>query len=266
MAKPPTKSNAIQTTAKGSVAHRGEDVPDWVKEGTAGFEGVTAQDLILPRLQLAQALSPAVRRNDPAYIKGLEEGSFFSNISRENFGPGPFTVTPLLCAKMRILWNDTKKIGSGIKCMGTPCPPSVKNREGIACRLNDGNACLHPDLDDDEPCFLIYNFPVILHARAELGPMVLSFRSTGVKVAKTWLSMMRMRGRFPMYAMAFNVEAVDASNTKGQFKQVKIDNAGWTPKELVGSLEKLYTSLADRVILTDQDDEPAGRQPGDEEM
>ncbi len=265
-----TKNSKTVNTAvmkrETQTLHRADDVPEWVREGTAGFEGITSQDLILPRLQVAQALSPAVRKNDPAYIKGIEEGDFFSNVSREIFGPGPLTMTPILCAKMRIKWVDAKKMGSGIDCMGVPCNPTPKNREGIACRLNEGGPCLHADLDDDAPCFLIYNFPVVIHGREELGPMALSFRSTGVKVARNWLSMMRMRGRFPMYAMAFTIEAVDASNAKGQFKQIKVDNAGWTPKELLPLVERTFNSISDRVILTDQDEGASEREAGDEEM
>ena len=48
-----------------------EDRPDWLKKGSAGSEDVGVKDMILPRIDVLQALSPQIKKSDPAYIQGL---------------------------------------------------------------------------------------------------------------------------------------------------------------------------------------------------
>lgn len=244
----------------GIISMEVDGPPDWVTEGTEGFEGLDSKDLVLPRLQICQALSPQRQKDSPKYIQGLEEGDFFNSVTKEVYGPGPHILTPLLCTKSRLKFLG-KSVDSGVDCIGVPCDKSKENPEGIACRKNMGGPCMHPGLDEPVPCFLVYNFPVLLHAHPQ-SPVVLSFKSTGVRIAKGWLSMMRMRGKYPMYTMAFALTSVSAKNPKGSFMQARLDNAGWTPKDAVQAFASAYEGIKEKVILTDAETE---REPGEEE-
>lgn len=228
--------------------------PAFIPTSQEGFESMDSQDLILPRLQICQALSPQREEGNPRYIQDLREGDFFNSVTGEIYGPGPFKVTPILLTKSRLKFNPNREI-QGAECIGTPCQRSRSNPEGIACRLNDGGPCLNPGFEK-ESCKLVYNYPVYIHGLAP-APVVFSFKSMGVKVAKGWNSMMKMRGGgAAMYAMVFSVTSVVMKSPKGTFRQAKIENAGWvTDEKLYGAMQDMYNSVKDRVILTDPEDD-----------
>ena len=84
-------------------------VPEFLKTGTArGNEQVGASDLIIPRIELVQSLSPCRKKTDPAYIEGAEEGDLYNNVTRELYGK-EITVIPLYFAKEFLLWKDRSK-------------------------------------------------------------------------------------------------------------------------------------------------------------
>lgn len=84
-----------------------EDAPEELL-GALGFENTTMDDVVVPRLSLAQALTPAISKSDELYIPGLSQGDFFDSISRKVYGPG-VRVVPILFTKNRILF-DKKSI------------------------------------------------------------------------------------------------------------------------------------------------------------
>ena len=64
------------------------DLPDWLqgKGAARGSENVTTDDMLIPRIELVQALSPARKKSDAAYIEGAEEGMLYNNVTRELYG------------------------------------------------------------------------------------------------------------------------------------------------------------------------------------
>lgn len=71
------------------LAKRDNDQTELLKKlqgGPTGFENVTSDMLSMPFLKIAQAISPQVKRKDPAYIDGLEEGMFFNSVSGTVYG------------------------------------------------------------------------------------------------------------------------------------------------------------------------------------
>src|SRR5438128_5866074 len=59
-------------------------------------------DVTIPRLAIAQALNPQLKRSDPAYIEGLAQLDMFNTVSGENYGTGPLRFTPLVFRKRAI--------------------------------------------------------------------------------------------------------------------------------------------------------------------
>jgi hypothetical protein len=245
-----------------------EQLPDWVKLGTNdGLENTTSQDLVLPRLAIVQNTSPEKDKKDPKYITGIEEGDVFNNVTRERY-ERPLRLTPVMFTRMRIKWEEPNKMGSPIECMGRPCPPSAGNQEGIACQLNNGGPCLHPGLNDEDPCMLIYNFPVVLHDHPEF-PVVLSMKSTGIKVARNFITIMkimRLKGQsVPPYAQQFEFDTVQQKNAQGTFYNFAFTRVeGWPPESISRLAKSTYESLKNVSFIAHDDN--VDREPGSDDM
>jgi hypothetical protein len=69
--------------SKSIVAFQPADtLPAHLSGGTGlGNENVSASDMAIPTLALAQALSPEIKKTDPKFIKGLELGHIFNKLT-----------------------------------------------------------------------------------------------------------------------------------------------------------------------------------------
>ena len=103
--------------AKNQVAVKEEfelvtnEIPDFMKQGNRGAENVGTDDMIIPRIELIQALSPVRKKSDPAYIEGAEEGMLYNNVTRTLYGT-EVTVVP-------VYYTNLTPIGAG--AFGTVC-------------------------------------------------------------------------------------------------------------------------------------------------
>jgi len=99
------KTDLVAVTGAGTLA-----VPDYLKdvEGPKGRENIQREDLTLPRLALAQALSPQVDRGDDNYIEGLSNGDLFNSLTREAYGQGPVPVLIVRVEPVRWMEFDEK--------------------------------------------------------------------------------------------------------------------------------------------------------------
>jgi hypothetical protein len=80
----------------------------------AGTEGITSKDVRPPRMILAQAMSPQVKRSDPKYIMDLGEGDLFNDLSQAIYGEGPidFCVIAFLGSRF-VEFDETGKVRDG---------------------------------------------------------------------------------------------------------------------------------------------------------
>jgi hypothetical protein len=63
-----------------------ENLPAHLTQGSSlGNENVSASDMAIPTLALAQALSPEMKKSDSKYIKGLELGHVFNKLTGDFF-------------------------------------------------------------------------------------------------------------------------------------------------------------------------------------
>lgn len=78
-------------------------VPDFMKEdANEGKEDLDLSSVRLPRLAIAQGLSPEMIPDSSSYIEGLSLFQMFNNLTGEIFGRGPLTFIPLQHRSVRI--------------------------------------------------------------------------------------------------------------------------------------------------------------------
>ena len=81
MVRKKSRSKAVANKAEQSIieAKPGAVAPAYIDQGQSrGSENVTTEDLVIPRLEIVQALSPCKDKNEGAYIEGCEEGQLFT--------------------------------------------------------------------------------------------------------------------------------------------------------------------------------------------
>lgn len=218
-------------------------LPDYLKGSTgAGLENMNQQDTIMPRLGLCQSLSPQRKKSDPKYIANLEEGQFFNTITKEVFGTEVLMV-PLLFYKSRILFGDMDE-GGGLKCQ------SPDNLVGIG---QPGGNCLTCGLSmfgkGGEPpeCNQFYNYASLVVKNGKIVPediIVFSLKSSGLKIAREWNSLIRLR-QADMFAGIYKFTSVEVKKDKYTWFAPVIEPASWVSKEAYAIAKECYKIVAE---------------------
>lgn len=238
-----TKNKETQELQKRTPS---EVIPTYLAEvaaeaGRLGFEEMTGDDILLPRLQIAQALSPQLNKRDPSFILDLELGQFFNTVSMRTYGE-EVELVPLFFFHSAINIQDGK-----VKCVSKDARTCPLYKVCKCDAWGDGE-----NLKDRKPeCQKLYNYVCVIPGYDDV--VVVSLKSTGVKVAKKWNSLMSMltRGRnLPMFARKFKAGAVPAKNAAGQeFFQWKFQDAGFTPEDVATNATSLVNSLRGKVVV-----------------
>src|SRR6516164_7301360 len=184
---PKKEEELIKVGEVGSIV-----VPDYLEgDEMLGFDDMGREDMTLPRLGLCQSMTPQRKKESPGYVQGLEEGDWFNTITGENFG-NTVMVTPLLFYKTRIRFFPLDS-GGGIRCQSRDFHLGVGDPGGDCdtCKLATFNAEQKPD------CNKFFNYPALAwRPGATPGPqnlLVVSFKSTALKAASAWNSLMQIR-------------------------------------------------------------------------
>jgi hypothetical protein len=103
---------------------------------SSGLENVTANDVIIPRLTILQALSPQVTKSKPEFIKGAEQGNFCDTGTNEIFVDS-ISVIPCFFARVFLEWAPRSSGKGLVKNHGIDasildkCTPDDKGRQTL---------------------------------------------------------------------------------------------------------------------------------------
>jgi hypothetical protein len=198
-----------------------------------GREGIDPdEDLLLPRLDVVQSLSPQRDEEHAEYIPDIKEGDLFDTLTRTNYGKGPLHFAVLRVFKNAMQFDDDRNVvdfdvpWDDPRCEFTVGADGTRQKP-VATRF--------------------YNFIVYL-----LGPgipVVLRMANTKVPVAKRLMQLMSLRPG-PTWAGLYSLTTTKEKGPKGTYYNFKIDLAGPTPAPLLPKLEGLYASYTpDRVTI-----------------
>lgn len=226
-----------------------------------GFEEMRSDDQLLPRLQIAQALSPQLNEDDPGHIAGLKQGQLFNSVSGNVYGT-ECQIIPLFFFHSAINIQDSK-----VQCMSKDA--KVCPRYGL-CKCDTWKE--GETIQERKPeCQKLLNYVSLVLGANDL--VVVSLKSTGVKVAKKWNSLQKLlttvsiqgRGmtRLPMYSRQYKVSTVSAKNAANQrFFQWMFQDSGWSPEEFVKQASPMIESLRGKVVV-DAAGLASEREPGE---
>ena len=149
-----------------------------------GDEGTTfaADEMIIPFIRLAQAMSPELKKKEAKYIDGLDEGDIFNNLTNEVY-PGDVGINVIPCYVVTKYTEWLPERGGFVQELD-PSDPVIqqRRREGNTEILPNGNHVIIAD------CY----FCLLVTEDEDYMPVVIDMKVSQMKVSKRWKSMIAM--------------------------------------------------------------------------
>jgi len=218
------KTEALTKPATSSIAPL-EPAPDYFKaDDRRGTENLHQEDMLIPRLALAQALSPQVTEGDPRKIEGLKPGDLFNSVTGESYGRD-VTVQILRIMPLRAMEFNSVEDGGGVKDPNVPLD-DPRTKFG-----SDGSKPVATTFRDYIALLLPVNEIIAL-----------SFKSSGIKVARTLNGLIGFRNK-PVFAGKYRITTGTMQVPKPHWIY-KVANDGWVSKEQADYGEQMYEAAA----------------------
>jgi len=238
-------------------------VPDFLKgeTGGEGFGNMDSKDVIIPRLCFTQALTPQKKKSNVNHIEGLTDGDMFNSVSGEIYGnpEKPIQVIPLQFTKSRIFFKDMTD-GGGILCQsfngvdGGSISPLCADCPNSKFDANGGTPA----------CTLFNNYLSVILPQREL--IVVSLKSSALKVARQWNARMKMLGNKPMFAGVYEIKLVETKNSKGEYFVPAITLKRFVNQDEFNYAKETFNNLSGKNVQIHQDDEQHTPEGSEEDI
>jgi hypothetical protein len=219
--------------------------PSWIPEGDTTGTQMSAEDIRLPRLAIAQGLSPQLMEGDSSYIPDLKMFDMFNDVLGTVYGKGPLTFVPVRRDVRRIEFKPRAEGGGIIDMDVPPGDPRLKW---------DGDA---PPTATSFDEFVVY----LLHADGSREPIVISIKNTNkwnrraAKNLNTFIALPHPQlGVLPIYGKKYTVTVSTEKNDKGTFGVYVIKQAGVLTDGDTGCLVMAFAkSLEGKQIIVEHE-------------
>ncbi len=239
----------------------------------SGTEEIGVNEIKLPRLTIAQALSPQMIPGDAKHIAGLTLFQMFNDVTGEVYGMGPLTVVPVLRHVTRIEFDPNDK-----KVPVDREVPAGDPRLKWTASTPGGKKDTPPAATE-----FVEFVCMLLRPGKQPEPIVCSIKATNKHqrfAADRWTTFIGLRGA-AIYRGMYHVSTHgEKGKTKdGQdttFGVFSIKNAGFIPTEkivggktvvneagklLLEMAKQFHESLAGKTITINRNDDPDAFDP-----
>lgn len=216
------------------------EVPAYIKQNdTRGTENITAKDIKLPALKIAQSTSDETKRAKPEYIDGLREGEFFNNVSREIYGEDPLYVTVIAFLGRRNMVFDPNNRKIVLEANIPDDDPRCEFTEDID--PTSGQKKRVPPIAVTFADFLV----VVTVPGTKPEVMTLSLKKTQLGKAKIFNSALDRFAKkgLPAFAQKFKVGIISETKPKGTFYGWTIQPDGYSNEAEYALADKQYEVL-----------------------
>ncbi|HTY73537.1 MAG TPA: hypothetical protein VMI11_14135 [Actinomycetes bacterium] len=257
------KYAVVKAETGGAIA-----LPDYIKPATSGAMGeLDRDDLVLPRLAVAQPTAPELVRGGTKYIPGLNQGDLFNTLTREKVEQ-PARVVVVRREPTRAIEFAPMEDGGGIVDRNVP---TTKDADG---RYTDPRMRFTEDENGEtvKPVATeLREYVALLLTPTGLEPIVLSFKGTSLGAAKALNSLLTLplRGRkVEPWARVVAVVANPTKNAKGAYFVFGVTQVGMADAATYRTAEETLKGFSGRKVADDQELESApapGREPGSDD-
>lgn len=253
--KKPEPRTAVSTDVKEkSLVLIQDQVPEHLQGRTQGAgrgsENVGTEDLVIPRLEVLQALSPMCVKGEAEYNKDAEPGMLTNSVTRQLYGKEVFVV-PVHYSKQWLVWKDRQKGGGFFG--------AYPDAEAAKVRVTEegGEKAGIEAIDTPTHLCLLVN-----RETGDVDEVIVSMPRTKAKISRQWNSMIRMAGG-DRFARVYRVTSQHEKNQKGDFYNFAIAQSGFPSKGLFAKAERLWQSIdKGRTFKMDTTGFDPGAQPG----
>jgi hypothetical protein len=207
--KAPVTQTVPATQAKGSALAEADAAFAGLP---TGYENVTANDLVIPRIVVLQGLSPQLNKNKPEYIEGASNGDF-CDVATGSIWKGNLELIPCYFAVVHLEWAPRDSGKGLIANHGTDVirahKHATKNDRGQWV-TKEGN------IISDTATFYCLN------VSDGLQRCFVPLSSTAIKDAKLWMTAIGKQtlsdgSQAPLYYRSWFANTVSKNNAKGDW-------------------------------------------------
>ena len=216
----------------GGMAGGGEALTAHLKgraQGSRGTENVGADDILIPRLSLLQALAPQFDATEHNYIEGAAAGDIVNSLTGENHGK-EVTIIPVFFRKEFVIWKDRKK-GGGLFGIH-------RTRKEAVMAL----PTLDPPVEDYDIMDTAQQFCMVVNADGSLTEALLTMSRTKMSVSRKLQSLIRLAGH-DSFACQYKLSVVSAQSDSGKYFNFAVTPAGYAAEEHYHAAEVCYESI-----------------------
>jgi len=183
------------------------DVSMFEGQSSSGFEGTSSETFKTPFLKILQALSPELKKSDPKYIEGAEQGMFCNSATQELYES--INIIVLKVEHSLITWKPNRGGFVG-RCNKSNEDKIVSKQEGVQKWDQDGN-----DVMDTIEFFC-------MNADDPSDIFVLSLSAASFKHARSFATRLRMlkangKAVNVSWAGVWCIHTIEEKNDKGSW-------------------------------------------------
>lgn len=211
--------------AKRAMMKKETGLPERVMEDVyadagMGAEHATSDDMTVPFIKLAQALSDEVNKRESAYIDGLEQGDFFNSATQDKWGGDKgFAFIPCHYERQYLEWTP-RDAGGGFQGSHGPEIMEQVTQNGPASTLPNGNEIVQTGAW----------FGLVVDENGSFEQAVISLSKVQMKKSRQLMTMLKSvmlsgpNGKFnpPTFYNVVRFTSVPESNDQGSWY-------GWKP-------------------------------------
>lgn len=212
----------------------GGERPDWVQDTARGSEGVTTNDLSLPRLSIIQDLSPQRKKDKAEYIEGASEGMIFNTATGELYDKGSVIVVPSFFRAEYTVWKDRDQGGG----FGGAFDTEAEAEEYINKQENPAAW----DVVYTHQHFCVMVCPGHTTANPKLQDVVISMSKSQLKPSRKWNTTIQQAGG-DRFCRAYKLSVVGDRSEKGEFYNWSVTPLGFVPEEIYKRGEAVYEAV-----------------------
>jgi hypothetical protein len=196
-----------------------------------GSEEVDASDLIIPRLEVAQGLSPQLDADkEEVYVEGLKKGDLFNSVTHTIY-PKPTLFVPVMYKKDYLIWK-LRKFGGGFRGAFA----TRDDAKNILAAMEDSVQCEIMDTPQQ--------FGIVQRADGKWDEIVISMPRTKAKVSRRLNSAIKMSDIGDRWEQTHNVFSVTEKNARGDYYNLAFTSAGFTTEAPYKMAEQMYKDLS----------------------
>ena len=236
---------------------------------TAG-EGVDYEtsELQIPFIRVIQALSPQIKKSDPAFIQGASQGDAFNTVTSQYWdGSEGLTVIPCYQETKYLEFKPREDGGGGFVGERPANDPEIAKttRDGSREILPNGNELVKSD----------QHYCLVVGEDGMTQPAIIDMKSSQLSVSRRWktqIAMLKVKSkdgamRTPaLYANEWQLTTIEQSNNMGTWFNWTIERVGFVSDRAMFEEAKTFRESIMKGEAKAVQEEPVQQSDSDTEI